>query len=174
MESLRVTTRRKRFPWISLALLLIAYTSFGWFLSGPAVPNYSLVLAVVWSWLLCTAFIQPISNFSRFVSRRFKSDTVAFLTICMMAGLAAVILFWMHIFLHILTIVATEALARIDIQTSGYANRQAFLILFVASLIGLGLGWGIRDLLPTLMESFLPLLPAETESVSLLSCLTMG
>lgn len=170
-------TLLKRFPWVSLTLLLVAYTSFGWFLAGPEIPNYSFLVAIAWSWVLCTAFMHPISSFSRFVSRRFKSDTVAFLSICMTAGLAAVVLFWMHVFLHILTIVATEALARLDIQTSGYANRQAFVILFHVSLLGLGLGWIIRDylpLLPVVLQQWMPASPPEPEPVSLLQHLSLS
>lgn len=158
---------RKKFPILSPLLLLVAYISFGWFLSDPRLPEFHkggvvisipMVLAITWIWIICSAFISPLSSFSRFVTRWFKSDTVAFLSIFMAAAMATFILFWMHIFLYILCIIATEALARVDIQTAGYANRQAFLALLVISLTGLVTGWAARDYLPLLIEHFLPIL----------------
>ncbi len=87
------------------------------------------------------AFISPLTSFSSFISRWFKSDTVAFMTIVTIAGMAAVILYWLHVFLQILTILAADALARIDIQTAGLSGNQAFWILVLVSLTGLIAGW---------------------------------
>lgn len=171
------TARVKKFPWGSLTLLLVAYASFGWFLSGTVLyeemdwlkqtiplpdfidpvmsrshfPTVLLLLAVGWIWLLTTALMNPLTNFSRFITRWFKSDTIAFLTICMVAGMAAVFLFWLHLFLYIVTIVATEMLARIDTQTAGFSESKAFWLLSLFSLMGLGSGWIARDVIPKLV-----------------------
>lgn len=154
---------RRKFPILSLLLLLVAYISFGWFLSDPRFPAFTfhgitihipLILAISWIWIICSAFISPLANFSRFVARWFKSDTVAFLSIFMMASVATIILFWLHIFLHILTILATEALARVDVQIAGFPNWQAFLILLIVSLVGLWIGWTAREYMPIVIQQF--------------------
>ncbi|MBF2025864.1 MAG: hypothetical protein IGS48_03740 [Oscillatoriales cyanobacterium C42_A2020_001] len=98
-------------------------------------------LAVSWVFLSSMAFISPLTSFSGFISRWFKSDTVAMLTLFMLAGMAAVILYWLHLFLQILTILATDVLARIDIQCLGLSGIQAFWILVSISLTGLVSGW---------------------------------
>ncbi len=98
-------------------------------------------LAIAWIFISAFAFIAPLTSFSRFISRWFKSDTVAFLAIFCMAALAAVILYWLHVALQILTILAAEALARIEIQMSGSSGLQAFWILTLVSLLGLSIGW---------------------------------
>lgn len=98
-------------------------------------------LAIAWILVSSMAFISPLTSFSSFVSRWFKSDTVAFLTLVTIAGMAAVILYWLHVFLQILTILAADALARIDIQTVGLSGNQAFWILVLVSLTGLIAGW---------------------------------
>ncbi len=184
----------KRFTWISLTLLFICYTWFGWYLSGlqakpawlrsacyrvlgvPAQPTMSPgtqsttmieqpyqdlafntrksacnaivernliagLLAVGWIFASSMAFISPLTNFSAFISRWFKSDAVAFMTLFMLAAMAAVILYWLHIFLQILTILAVDVLARIDIQCLGLSGVQAFWILISISLVGLAIGW---------------------------------
>jgi len=107
-----------------------------------------ILLAIVWICLASAAFMTPLTNFSRFVNRWFQSDAVAFLVICMIAGMAALMLFFLHVFLQILTILAAEALARIDIQVMGLNEFHAFWILMSVSLAGLLLGWASRFLLP--------------------------
>ena len=101
-------------------------------------------LAFAWIIVASIAFRSPLTSFSRFVAHWFKSDTVAFLSLCVMAGMLTLILFWLQLFLQITTILASEALARIDLQTLGFSTTQAFWILIVLSSIGLGLGWVMR------------------------------
>lgn len=102
------------------------------------------VLAFSWVVLASTLFISPLTSFNRFINRWFKSDTVAFLAVCVIAGMIAFILFWLQLFLHISAILACEALARIDLQTIGLNKSQAFWSLLLISLVGLGIGWVIR------------------------------
>jgi hypothetical protein len=102
------------------------------------------ILAIAWVVVASCMFISPLTSFNRFITRWFQSDTVAFLALCVIAGLIACILFWLQLFLHISTILASEALARIDLQTLGLSKPHAFWILILLSLIGLGIGWGMR------------------------------
>jgi hypothetical protein len=160
--------RSKKFPILSLSLLLTAYISFGWLLSDPKYPeiryygvaiSVPMVFAIAWIWIICSLFINPLTSFSRFVIRWFKSDTVAFLSIFMAALFASFILFWLQLFLYILTIIATEALARVDVQTAGFGNWQAFAILLFVSLTGLFLGWTARDFIPTIVQELMQMMP---------------
>lgn len=171
----------KKFPWLSLTLLLAAYASLGWLLSDPAISSpawlpvacqktfallkgmllvtvqskqvcnaaaeenfLGAMLAVGWVIVASFAFMSPLTSFNRFIVRWFKSDTIAFLALCIIAGMIAFILFWLQLFLQIATILATEALARIDLQTQGLSKLQAFWILVIVSLVGLGTGWILR------------------------------
>lgn len=105
---------------------------------------FGAALAFAWIIVASIAFRSPLTSFSRFIVRWFKSDTVAFLSLCVIAGMLTLILFWLKLFLHITTILASEALARIDLQTLGFSTAQAFWILVVLSSMGLGLGWVMR------------------------------
>jgi len=162
----KTTQTPKGIPPLSLLLLLVAYVSFGWFLSDPKYPSFHfneysisipLVFAIVWIVFISVALISPLAGFNRFINRWFNSDTVAFLSIFMLATLATFILFWLHIFLYILTIIAAESLVRVDIQTAGFANWQAFLTMFVISLVGLLIGWEARDYVPVLIKEYMPM-----------------
>ncbi|MFM7447874.1 MAG: hypothetical protein ACKO24_04670 [Leptolyngbyaceae cyanobacterium] len=107
--------------------------------------NLPIILAaVVWIVVAAIAFMNPLVNFSRFITRWFQSDTVAFLTICIVAGTASMMLFWLHVFLQILTIIAAETLARLDLQLSRLNNSQAFWILLMVSFVGLASGLTLR------------------------------
>jgi hypothetical protein len=224
---LEVKISVKRFPWASLALLIVCYASFGWYLAGlpslkpawlmaecypmagdtrpenaevrqestggqersrvlgsdnessetshaePAAqaqvasphtkateaaevptsqPNnlcrlaldhnlFAATLAILWIMLSSIAFMAPITSFSAFVNRWFQSDTVAFTAIFLFAATAAVVLYWLHVFTQILTILAAETLARIDLQTRNINGMQSFWLLTTVCLVGLGVGW---------------------------------
>ena len=102
------------------------------------------MLALSWIVLASFAFMAPLTSFTHFVLRWFKSDTVAFLTLCIIAGMVTFVLFWLQLFLYIATILASEALVRIDLQALGFGKLQAFWTLVLLSTTGLALGWLIR------------------------------
>jgi len=99
------------------------------------------VLAIAWIILSSLAFISPLTNFSTFITRWFHSDTIAFATVFLLAGLVTMMLYVLHVFMPILTILAVDGLARIDIQYAGLSGVQAFWILTLVSFIGLTIGW---------------------------------
>jgi hypothetical protein len=107
---------------------------------------FTATLAILWIILSSIAFIAPLTSFSAFITRWVHSDTVAFTAIFLFAALAAVVLYWLHVFAQILTILAAETLARIDLQTRSMNGMQSFWILTVVCLIGLGLGWMINTI----------------------------
>jgi hypothetical protein len=137
--------------WLSFSLLLLAYASFGWFLSTDThlprqIQIVVWVLAFAWALFIDAALMAPLTYASRVIARWFSSDTVAFLTVFSAITCFAIVLFWLHIFNHIMLIISAEALARVDTQTVGCDQTQAFWLLAIVSLSGLGLGWGLSQL----------------------------
>jgi len=107
---------------------------------------FTATLAISWIVVSSIAFMSPLTSFSDFVNRWFHSDTVAFTAIFLVAGLAAVILYWLHVFTQILTILAAETLARIDLQARDVNGMQSFWLLTTVCLIGLGFGWIVNTI----------------------------
>ena len=165
------TLTAKRVPWLSLLLLLVSYASFGWFLCHyafplvdslprglstrevfdrvllqPTLPKVVLLATIGCIIFFSLAFMRPLSNFTSFINRWFKSDTTAFLTISIFAGMIAVVLYWLQVFLFVVTIAAAGALARIDLQTHRFSGLQSFWLLSTFSLVGLAIGWTLRIL----------------------------
>jgi hypothetical protein len=130
----------KKFPWVSLALLLVAYTALGWLLSDFHNPLVVWVIIVTGVLLLAAALSSPWSKIRDGLARFFKSDTRAFLFAVASAFLSVVFFTWFHLFAHALVVISAGTLVRLDAQTTGLSERQVFWLLAIVSLIGLGLG----------------------------------
>ena len=130
----------KKFPWVSLALLLVTYSTLGWLLSAFHDPLVVWVTIVVGVLLLAAALSSPWSKIRDDFARLFKSDTRAFFVAVAGAFLTVAIISWLHIFAHALVVISANTLVRLDAQTAGLSERQVFWILAIVSLAGLGLG----------------------------------
>ncbi|MDQ2096867.1 MAG: hypothetical protein QQW96_04385 [Tychonema bourrellyi B0820] len=80
--------------------------------------------------------------------RWLSTDMGAFLSIIVCSFIAVIVVTWLHLFTTCLVLVSAGALARLDIQVSGFKKWQSFGILATISLTGLGLG-GAIELLST-------------------------
>lgn len=130
----------KKLPWLSLALLLAAYTTLSWLLyrSNVTWQLWAIVLGLA----LTQAFL--LTTFSRGVQRFFgnwlRSDLGYFSVVLLLAMLGVFFLAWFHFFGHLLVLLAAEILARLDLRRAGYTRIQALTILVLVSLMGLGVG----------------------------------
>lgn len=71
------------------------------------------------------------------------------MSIILSALLAVIIVTWLHLFATALVLTSAGALARLDIQMSGFKKWSAFGLLTAVSLTGLGFGGAIEYLLKT-------------------------
>ncbi len=68
----------------------------------------------------------------------------AFISIILGGFVAVVVIAWLHLFATCLVLISAGALARLDIQISGWKNWRAFAVLATISLTGVGLGGAIE------------------------------
>lgn len=135
----------KKLPWASLALVIFTYGVFGW-LYAPRISREYLQWEtdVVWKTalvlLISLALTVGVMILRNYIDTLLKSDLSAFITIVVISFVAVIILRWIEISIRILVLVAAGALARLDLQTAGFSQLQAFLMLTFASLAGFGLG----------------------------------
>jgi len=130
----------KKFPWISLALLLGTYGIIGWQLSGLESHWILWILAAMATVLLAAAVSSPWSKVRDGFASCFTSDTKAFLIAVVIAFLSVVIITWLHIFVHILVVFSASMLVRLDVQAARWSNRRSFWLIAIASLVSLALG----------------------------------
>lgn len=129
----------KKLPWVSVALLLVTYSTLGWVLAAFHYPWFVWVMIVVVILLLAAFLSSPGAKF-RDSSHLFKSDTRTFFFVVAAAFLSVIIIWRLHIFVHALVTISAAILVRLEAQESRLSNRQTFWILAIVSLAGLALG----------------------------------
>ena len=134
----------KKFPWVSLTLLLVTYIILGWLLSAFHGPWFVWVTVAVGVFLLAAWLSSPWSEIRGFLAPLFRTDTRAFVIATVFAFLSVVIVTWVNIFFHILVVLSAGTLVKLDSQTCGLSPRQTFWIMGSVSLAGLGLGWVVQ------------------------------
>jgi hypothetical protein len=140
---------RKDF-WVSLSLLFMAYFVLGWKLSAFEAPlKISVPVSVTCILLLCIAFSFPLKDIKALIMKWFSTDMGAFISIISAAFVAVIVVTWLHLFATCLVLISAAALARLDLQLSGYKKWQAFSLLTAVSLTGLGLGKSVEILSKT-------------------------
>ena len=138
----------KKFPWSSLAILFVTYSTFGWNLSSSEVSLIDWILAVVTTFFLAAALTAPLAHAKTLVFRWFRTDVGAFISILTAAFFSVVVVAWLHLFATGLVLISAGALARLDIQTSGFKKWPAFWIMTIISLTGLGFGGAAKVYFP--------------------------
>ena len=130
----------KKFPWVSLTLLLVTYSTLGWLLTEFHDPMIVWVIVVVFILLLAAELSSPWSKIRDGLASLFKSDTRAFFFAVAIALMSVAIITWFHIFAHALVVISAGTLVKLDAQTARLSQRQTFWLLAIVSLVGLGLG----------------------------------
>lgn len=134
----------KRVPWVSLALVLLSYSTLGWVISETKPPQFMWLVVVFGILLLVGSLTIPWSKMTEFSLVLFQSNTRTFIFAVSAAFLFFLMLAWFRVFLDTLLIISAAILARIDFQTAGLQEGQAFWITSFFSLTGLALGAGMQ------------------------------
>lgn len=130
-----------RIPWLSLLLLLAAYTSLSWYLYR-STETWLVWLAALGFALLQSLLLTTLAEgFRRFLSNWLKSDIGYFSMVALGAFSVVVVLVWIHVFEYVLMLVGAEVLARLDLQMANFNQWQALGILTLISIVGLSVGW---------------------------------
>lgn len=144
----------KKLPLSSLILLLLTHGVLGWQLSafmglGWATSNLFAahspiilvwLVVVVSDILLAMALSTPLAQRRNEFLNLFKTDTRAFVVAVILSFLSVLVITWLHVFVHILVVVAAATLVKLETQIAKWSYRHIFWLLTIASIIGLGLG----------------------------------
>ncbi|AFY31121.1 hypothetical protein [Calothrix sp. PCC 7507] len=137
----------KRVPWVSLALVLLSYSTLGWVISETKPPWFVWLVLVLGILLLVGSLTIPWSKMTEFSLVLFESNTRTFIFAISAAFLFFLMLAWFRLFLDTLLIISAAILARIDFQAAGLQEGQAFWITSIVSLTGLALGAAMQMVL---------------------------
>ncbi len=130
----------KKLPWFSLFLLLVAYSTLGWVLNDAHTAWYLWILISIAIFLLVELLTAPRARVRSYTMNLLKSDWAVFAASVFAAFLVAVSLIWLHVFVQALVIISAAILVKLDAQTAGLKNHQAFWLLTIFCVTGLSLG----------------------------------
>ncbi|MGC9525354.1 MAG: hypothetical protein ACP5D7_07420 [Limnospira sp.] len=131
---------------LSICLLLLTYTVFGWALYELHLQIHiwgALELGIVFLALLYTV---PLNRLKRPLNAWFKSNIGFFLSVIFGAFLIVVLATWLEIFTTTLMALSATALTRMELQTRNVKSWKAFFVLCAVSMSGLALGSGLHHL----------------------------
>ncbi|MBD2516440.1 hypothetical protein H6G93_15740 [Nostoc sp. FACHB-973] len=130
----------KRVPWVSLALVLLSYSTLGWVISETHPPMFVWSLIVVAILLLILTLTTPWPKVTYYYTIVFESNVRAFGVAVLAAFLFFIMLAWFKVFLDTLLIISATILVRIDFQVAGLKKKLAFWSASIVSLTGLIFG----------------------------------
>jgi|GEM_PF-527869 hypothetical protein len=152
----------KSLPWVSLALVLITYSTLGW-VTSEAQTLYSstitriipqenapwiiwplLVVAVI---LLVKALTTPWHAIAKHTNVVVQSNLKSFTFAVLGAFMFFLIIALFKVFLYTLLLVSVTILARIDFQVGDFNEKQAFIITSIFALLGLVVGAVVEQLI---------------------------
>lgn len=128
-------------PWLSLALVLLSYGLWGWYISA-----YSLIwLGIGWLVAILISFTtiwtsRSIGSLMRLGPRSVL--TMLFLSLIVTTAIAAFSLFSI-----IVVLTLAQVLARFELRTRGLRRIVTLEILSVVTTLGLAIGWSIGKFL---------------------------
>lgn len=131
----------KKLPIRSLLILVLTYTLFGW-VSAVSWRDWleGGILVLVVSLLL----IAPLKTIRFCFSSWLASDARAFIAIIALSFLTVVVLAWIQIFAQFFILLSAGMLVRLDLQTAGFGEWQAFGVMVVITLASFIFGVGIN------------------------------
>ncbi len=137
----------KLIPLLSLTILLISYSIWGWSLAEANASNLLYFFVTVTIFLLDFILTFSLPHYKGIVKLWFQSDISTFLAVITMAFLFVVIIKWIHISVNALVLISAGILVRLDTQIYGFKKWQSFGILLIISEVSLAIGTALYILL---------------------------
>jgi len=137
----------RAFPWLSLGLLLVSYSTFSWYLYNSTTSWIIWVTVIAFSILQALLLTTFADGLRSIIDAWLQSDIGYFTTVIVGALLLAFALIWINILGYILVLLASEMLARLDLQRIGCNRIQSLFLLTGVSLLGLYFGHIISQFL---------------------------
>ncbi|MBC1213752.1 hypothetical protein GNE08_05890 [Trichormus variabilis ARAD] len=129
-----------KLPWTALTLLLLSYSTLGWVLSDMKAPWAVWGILVLAIFFLIGSITAPYPKIADYSSVLLASSIRSFFVAVAGAFLFFIMIAWFRVFLDTLLVISAALLARIDFQSDGFTEWQAFIATLIVSIAGVGLG----------------------------------
>jgi hypothetical protein len=140
--------QKPKFPWLSLSLLLAAYTTFSWFFAHSFTQflAFSTTAVLAWGLVLSFTLLQALllttlfDGLKLFLNRWLRSDIGYFSLIILISMSVTIAIVWHGVTGYFLVLVSAELLARIDLESARFSRLQILFLLTLISMTGLAIG----------------------------------
>jgi hypothetical protein len=129
-----------RLPWISLALLLLTYATFGWLLYDWTRNREVWLLVGLGSAILAGFVTYPSRTVSMSFGGFFRADARALILIILGSIVSVILLTWLQIFVDVVVLCAAGLLVSLDLKTRGWSKPLTLLMIIGWQLLSLSLG----------------------------------
>jgi hypothetical protein len=136
----RQTSPAPKLPWVSLVLLFLTYTTFGWLLYDWT-DDLTVWLAVAFGVVIlggCVTF--PSQTIGMGFGRFLKTDIRAFILIVIASILSVVLLTWFQYSIDIVVLCTAGLLVSLDLKTSGWSKAFSLILIIGWQLLGVSVG----------------------------------
>jgi hypothetical protein len=136
----RQTSPTPKFPWASLTLLFLTYTTFGWLLYDWTT-NREIWLAVAVAVTILGGYVTyPSRSVSFSFGGFFKTDTRAFILIIIASIGSVALLTWLQFFVDAVILCVAGLLVSLDLKTRGWSKLVSLFLIVGWQLLGLSAG----------------------------------
>ena len=149
-------------PFFSLAIVMLTYSSFGWYVGSSAI-SWSHWLAEqgeTWGWflkdqsiflllhviagfvvlLIAGSLAAPVAIITLIFGSSFKSDNKAMIAVLLWSFAVVIMLRWVAGFSHFLLLLCAAILAKLELQKLNDSHWQVMSILILICLGSFALG----------------------------------
>jgi hypothetical protein len=148
----------KKFPWLSLMLLLLTYAVFGWYYgswtawlvrteaeSGWFLQENiaTILIEFIGAFLVLVmvlGFAAPIALMTFSVGNWLKNDTRAFIALLIASAIGVIVIYWLQYLAQFTLLLGAASLFRLELQTLGCKSRLSTWLLVIVCLLGFALG----------------------------------
>jgi hypothetical protein len=133
-----------KLPWTSLALLFVAYATFGWLLYGWTGDRSMWLLAAFASTILGGIVTYPSRSVAIGFGGFFKTDTRAFILIVGASILSVLLLTSLQFFVDTVFLSTAGLLVSLDLKTSGWSKPFSLFAIVGWQLLGMSTGLALH------------------------------
>ena len=151
-----------KLPFFSLALVLLTYSTFGWYIGGSAISwsHWFREQGEAWGWfledeviflflhflaggvvlLITSSLAAPVAIITIVFGSSFKSDKKAMIAVLLWSFAIVVMFRWVADFSRFFLLICAAILAKLELERQQYPEWQVMSILIITCLGGFALG----------------------------------
>jgi hypothetical protein len=133
-----------KLTWISLSLLFLTYTTFGWLLYEWTNDREIWLIVAFAIMLLGGIVTYPSRTIELGFGGFLRTDVRALILVILASLISVILLTWLQFFVDALVLFTAGLLVSLDLKVRGWRNVMILLVIVGWQLLGLSTGLGLH------------------------------